>query len=51
MPALFLVAVRHPTRPALDVGEELLNDHWVVDAGDGVQGCTNSAERMDARER
>ena len=36
---------------ALDVGEDLLDDGRGLDAGDDVQGCTNSAERMDARER
>jgi hypothetical protein len=33
------------------VAEDPLNDRRFFDAGDDVQGCTNSAERREARER
>ena len=34
---------------ATEVDENPLNDRRRFDAGDDVQGCTNSAERRDAR--
>ena len=34
-----------------EVREGPVNDRRRFDAGGDVQGCTNSAERMDARER